>query len=102
GNCVDVGVGDSAATDVRAPAAEDTCDSSAHGRQLLLIYLVVDINCELTAGHKYVQFSPSGIDPGGCFPRARPQPSCPGEGMSTLFAKNGFSRPSLKTCACVF
>src|SRR5699024_10577028 len=36
---------------------------------------VVDVNCEVTAGHKYVHFSsPSGIAPGGCFPRARLQP----------------------------
>src|SRR5699024_3357123 len=51
---------------------------------------VVDINCEVTAGHKYVHFSPSGIAPGGCFPRARPQPPCPGKGYADVVRKGRF------------
>src|SRR5699024_11195233 len=76
-------------------------------KRLLLLSFVVDINCEVTAGHKYVHFSsPSGIAPGGCFhfitvqsrhlfkkttftvstlPRARPQP--PTE--SVVFFRSG-------------
>ena len=28
---------------------KDTCDYSSHGKKLLLIYVVVDINCDVTS-----------------------------------------------------
>src|SRR5699024_4872118 len=48
------------------------------------------INCDVTAGHKYVHFSSSGIAPGGCFPRARPPPPCPGKGYVDVVRKERF------------
>src|SRR5699024_2827903 len=45
-----------------------------------------------TARHKYVHFSPSGIAPGGCFPRARPQP--PRENHSAGSSDSCYSRRS--------
>src|SRR5690625_6394956 len=68
------------------------CVYSAHRKDLLLLIFVVDINCEVTAGHKYVHFSPSGIAPGGCFPRARPQP--PRENHSAGSSDTCYSRRS--------
>src|SRR5699024_5463179 len=71
--------------------------SLTHRKELLLIIFVFDINCELTAGHKYVHFSsPSGIAPGGCFPRARPQPPCPGKGYVDVVRKERFYSAFLK------
>src|SRR5699024_12599017 len=56
---------------------------------------VVDANCEVTAGHKYVHFSsPSGIAPGGCFPRARLQP--PRENHSAGSSDTCYSRRTRK------
>src|SRR5690625_3814566 len=63
-----------------------------HRKKCCLKSFVVDVNCELTAGHKYVHFSPSGIAPGGCFPRARPQP--PRENHSAGSSDSCYSRRS--------
>src|SRR5699024_12120954 len=59
-------------------------------KRFVAFNLVVDVNCEVTAGHKYVHFSPSGIAPGGCFPRARLQPPCPGKGYADVVRKGRF------------
>src|SRR5699024_2482397 len=60
---------------VNARPDKDICAYAPIEKSCYLQSFVVDINCDVTAGHKYVHSSsPSGIAPGGCFPRARPQP----------------------------